>query len=89
MPGRFDFTFQAEGPNGDVVGSGSTVNRLRHLRDLNDRTWKADRATIEAWDKTAPKPDGQLDEAAKYGFSDMSILAEAACDRGMPIKLDY
>ena len=89
MPGRFDFTFQAEGPNGDVVGSGSTVNRLRHLRDLNDRTWKADRATIEAWGKTAPKPDGQLDEAAKYGFSDMSILAEAACDRGMPIKLDY
>ena len=62
---------------------------LRHLQELNDRTWKADRPTIEAWGVTAPKPDGPLEEAANYGFSDMFFLAEMACERGMPIKLDY
>ena len=89
LPSPFDFTFKAEGPNGDVVTFGSAMILLRHLQELNDRTWKADRTTIEAWGVTAPKPDGPLEEAAKYGFSDMFILAEMACERGMPIKLDY
>ncbi|MDP2334668.1 MAG: hypothetical protein Q8M19_28655 [Reyranella sp.] len=89
LPSPFDFTFKAEGPNGDVVSFGSTVTLLRHLRDLNNRTWKADLAMIEAWGVTAPKPDGPLEEAAKYGFSDLFTLAEIACLRGMPMKLDY
>jgi hypothetical protein len=89
LPSPFDFTFKAEAPNGDVVAIGSTMTLLRHLQELNNRTWKADRAAIAAWGEIAPEPDGPLEEAARFGFSDMFFMADIACARRMPMKLDY
>jgi hypothetical protein len=89
LPSRFDFTFKATAPVGDNVTYGSTFTLLLNLQTLNERTWNADRATIESWGETAPPRDAPLEEAARYGFSDMLAMAEIACTRRMPMKLDY
>jgi hypothetical protein len=37
---------------------------------------------------TDPADDAPLEQAAMYAFSDMLTLAELACSRRMPMKLD-
>ena len=89
LPSAFDFTFKANAPNDDVVAFGSTFTLLANLRALNDMTWQADRAAIEKWGEHRPALDASLEEVAKYGFSEMFFLAEYACQRRLPMKLDY
>ena len=89
LPSPFEFTFKAEAPNGSLVEFGSSTHLLKHLQDLNNATWKADQATIEMWGIVAPRPEAPFERAAKYGFSTMLTLAQYACEKRMPIKLDY
>ncbi len=89
LPSPFEFTFKANGPNGDLVEFGSAIHLLKHLQDLNRATWDADQATISTWGIVAPRPEAPFEQAAKYGFSTMLTLARYACERRMPIKLDY
>ncbi len=89
LPSPFDFTFKAEAPNGSPVDFGSAMTLLEHLRDLNDVTWKADQATIATWGMVSPHPEAPFEQAAKYGFSTMLTLAQYACEKRMPMKLDY
>jgi hypothetical protein len=89
LPSPFEFTFKAGGPNGDAVEFGSAPYLLKNLQDLNDATWKADQETIATWGMVAPSPEAPFEQAAKYGFSTMLTLAQYACEKRMPIKLDY
>jgi hypothetical protein len=89
LPSAFDFTFKANAPNDDIVAFGSSFTLLANLHALNGATWQADRTTIENWGGYRPGPDASLEESAKYGFYDMLLLAEFACQRRLPMKLDY
>ena len=89
LPSPFEFTFKADAPNGNPVDFGSTATLLEHLRDLNDATWRADQATIATWGVASPSPEAPLEQAAKYAFSAMFTLAKYACEKRMPMKLDY
>lgn len=89
LPSAFTFTFKANAPNDDLVTFGSTEILWANLQALNDMTWRADRATIEKWGEHVPGQDASLEDTAKYGFSDMYFLAEYACRRHVPMKLDY
>ena len=89
LPGDFTFTFKANAPNGDLVTFGSAGTLWANLQALNDMTWRADRATIEKWGEKAPGKETPLEDAARYAFSDMYLLAEYACRQHVPMKLDY
>ncbi len=89
LPSPFEFTFKADAPNGDAVDFGSAATLLEHLQDLNDATWKADQATIAMWGMASPSPEAPFEQAAKYGFSTLLTLAKYACEKHMPMKLDY
>jgi hypothetical protein len=89
LPSPFEFTFKAEAPTGSLVEFGSSTHLLKHLQDLNDVTWKADQATIATWGMVATRPEAPFERAAKYGFSTMFTLAQYACEKRMPMKLDY
>jgi len=89
LPSPFEFTFKAGSPNGALVEFGSAIHLLKHLQELNRATWNADQATISAWGTVAPRPEAPFEQAAKHGYSTMLTLAQYACEKRMPIKLDY
>ena len=89
LPSAFDFTFKAKAPNDDIVAFGSSFTLLSNLQSLNDATWQADRTTIERWGEHRSGPHASLEDSAKSGFCEMFLLAEFACQRRLPMKLDY
>jgi hypothetical protein len=62
---------------------------LHFLDDYcNDATWKATQGTIEEWEEMGLPSDGSLEEKARYGFSQLFLIAQYARNNGMPMKLD-
>src|SRR6266436_1377953 len=49
LPADFDFTFAAEDLSGSTVNFGSVIGLRDELSEINDRTWRADGATLETW----------------------------------------
>ncbi len=41
------------------------------------------------WGMASPSPGAPFEQAAKYGFSTLLTLAKYACEKHMPMKLDY
>jgi hypothetical protein len=88
LPSSFDFTFKVEGPDGEPADVGSTPTLLKQLQDLNEATWKATQKTIEEWEEIGLPSDGSLEEKARYGFSQLFLIAQYACNKGMPMKIN-
>jgi hypothetical protein len=89
LPGEFDFTFNAEDPTGSMIGMGSVPALAAELRELNDRTWRADPATLQQWRRAGSEHGGPFETSARFGFAVLASLADVAAEHQLPMKLDY
>lgn len=89
LPLDFSFTFEAEDLAGKRVPIGSSVQLLRELKSLNDRTWLASENETEQWMRKGPDPAGSLEGNAQFGYAVLSFLGGKAVAHRLPMKLDY
>lgn len=89
LPGDFTFTFRSEDPTGAMVGIGSVTALAAQLRELNERTWRADATTLQEWRQAGAEHGAPFEASAQFGFAVLSELAERAAEYDLPIKLDY
>jgi len=85
LPVEFPFTARAPLPDGDEAEFGSLPVLGDQLRWLNQRTFAADLAEVEAW-AGAPAPrGGELLPAARRGFAALFAAAALAQQRRVPV----
>lgn len=89
LPAQFEFTFKAQDPSGAEIVFGSVDTLLAQLRSLNERTWRADDATLEGWRRAGAGQRGPFEQAARFGFAVVYELASRAAEHRLPMKLDY
>lgn len=89
LPGNFAFTFRSEDPSGAEIGIGSVAALAAQLGELNERTWRADVATLEEWRQAGAEHGAPFETSARFGFAVLSALAERGAEYELPIKLDY
>jgi hypothetical protein len=89
LPGTFGFTFRAEDPTGSTVGIGSVEALAEQLRELNERTWRADAPTLRTWRQAGAECGGPFEVSARFGFAVLESLAQSAAEHCLPMKLDY
>ena len=70
-----------------TIGSSSTL--LSHLRDLNEQTFKGSDEEQESWRREGVEPEGEFDDAARFGLAVFLELAEKSVTDRLPMKLDY
>ena len=89
LPGDFSFTFSAGDLGGDAVTIGCVHALVSQLRDLNDRTWKANAAEVSEYLRLGAERGAPLETSARFGFAVFMKLAESAAEHHLPLKLDY
>lgn len=87
-PAAFDRPVMSEGLTPQPIGVGSTSRLLECLLDLNQRTWRADPAALEATGPADSEVSG-FEASAWRGFSVFLTLARAAVEHHLPMKMDY
>jgi len=85
LPASFDTVLDSTGPGGDIACIGSSPVLLEQLKALNDETWKADRATIQAWSDAGRPADEKLESQARYAFAEFLSAAQFSCDHRLPM----
>jgi len=73
----------------ELTRFGSVPALLEELEVLNQRTWKADPETIQAWKDPAGQPGSNLEAAARRAFSAFVGMAQLAMRTGQPLVLHY
>jgi hypothetical protein len=89
LPGEFSCVFEGPDIAGNKIVMGSVDSLCDELRTLNERTWRADEATIGAWSKEATDDDAPLEAGARFGFAVFSELAGKAREHRLVMQLDY
>ncbi len=89
LPCEFRFTFAAKDAGGRLAGIGSSVTLQRQLEDLNNRTWRANAATLAQWRWQGAAPDASLEVGARFACSLLLALADESVKNHLPMKLDY
>jgi hypothetical protein len=68
---------------------GSSVELLRELDELNQRSFNADAETLEAWRRAVADSGATVVEKARFGFAVLHGLATKATAHRLPMLLDY
>ena len=89
LPVDFSFTLDTVDVGGKRIVVGASQALLRELRLLNERTWRAEAATLEQWRQDGPSPRGPLEPNARFGLSVFLCLCEQSVAHRLPMKLDY
>jgi len=89
LPADFHFTFAATDVSGNTVDFGSVIALRDELAKVNDRTWRADSATLSAWRREGADYLAPLEIGARFAFAILYNLANAAAQHRLVMKLDY
>jgi hypothetical protein len=89
LPQEFDYTFETQDAAGRSVMMGSAPLLLAQLRELNERTWRADRDTVTAWRRAGAEVGAPLETSAQLAYAVFHDLALQATVHQLPMKLDY
>ena len=89
FPCDFEFTFRSPDPSGNQLTMGSSVTLAKQLKDLNDRTWRADGETLKAWRTEGAESQCPLEIGARFAFAIVVELAEQSVTHKLPMRLDY
>jgi len=89
LPPDFPFTFEAKELGGKKITFGSSPTLLRELRILNERTWRADAATLGQWRFAGPDLNRSLELNARFAFAIFLELCGKSVAHRLPMKLDY
>ena len=74
---------------GKKITFGSSPTLLRELRILNERTWRADAATLGQWRFAGPDLNRSLELNARFAFAIFLELCGKSVAHRLPMKLDY
>ncbi|MBX9950610.1 MAG: hypothetical protein K2Y39_15685 [Candidatus Obscuribacterales bacterium] len=89
LPADFKpLVFETEEANGHTTTFGSVAGLKDELDEINELTWKADKATIEKWKRDSTAPSAPLEEGARFGFALLSVLSSIALERKLVMRLD-
>ena len=89
IPEEFIFCFGTQDATGQETMIESVMKLEQELLELNDKTWKADAQIITEWRDNGPSDTGNLEDAAKFGFSVFLDMANKAVENNLVMKLDY
>ena len=89
LPVDFNLTFRAPDAAGEPTTFGSSVGLQRELELLNDRTWKADDATVAAWREEGSERGAPLESGARFALAVLLPLVRRANVERLVVKLDY
>lgn len=89
LPCDFSFVFKTEDICGTEMVVGSSVALLRHLQELNARTWQADPETLRRWRRDSADYGSPLEIGARFAFAVFAELADEATRHRLPMRLDW
>jgi hypothetical protein len=85
LPGDFPSTVRAPLPDGEQAELGSLAVLHDQLRWLNQRTFAAEAADVDAWRALPAPAGGELLAAARRGFAGLFGAVQWARARGLPV----
>ncbi|MCZ6787376.1 MAG: hypothetical protein O7E54_09445 [Planctomycetota bacterium] len=89
LPADFSFTFRGPDAGGEETTFGSSAGLQRELELLNDRTWKADDAALQAWRKKGSESGAPLESGARFALAVLMPLVRQANAERLVVKLDF
>jgi len=89
LPVDFPSPIKILSVTGDTTGLGSSVQLLRELSELNERTWRAAEEQVGKWPYDGSDYEGPLEQSAQFAFSIFHELARRSVNHRLPMKLDY
>ena len=87
LPGEYSFVSKGKAPNENDVTFGFSASLLDELRELNARTWGAER--ISDWFTYGKKREDGLEDCAQFAFAVLYALAATAQEYSQPMVLDW
>jgi len=87
LPGEFPVTVRAPRPDGEAAEIGSLAVLSDQLMWLNQRTFQADQAAIEAWSEQPAPLGAPLLQAAQRGYAALSAACARAHAASVPLVL--
>lgn len=89
LPCDFDFVFKAEDIAENEILIGSSITLARQLKQLNDRTWRAEKLTLQEWRRDGADCGVPLEFGARFAFAIFWELSAYSVEHRLPMRLDY